>query len=133
MESRAYIKYIHVSPKKLRFIIADVKKKTPRQALDHLYTSQKRNAKILYKALKSAIDNAKLVLKVADSELSFKTFLVEEGPSLKRMRPGSKGMAKMYQRRTSHIKVILIANTVSPIVKPKEVVKKIAMKFFSPA
>lgn len=109
MEAQAYIKYIHISPKKLRFMLADVKKRSPRQALDHLFHSQKRNSKVLYKALQSAMSNARAVLKIDDAAMQFKTFLVEEGPSLRRMRPGPKGMANMYNRRTSHIKVILTA------------------------
>lgn len=133
MEVQAYIKYVHISPKKLRFIITDIKKKTPRQALDHLFTSQKRSSKVLYKAVKSAVDNARQVFKTDDSALRFKTFLVEEGPSLKRMRPGSKGMANMYQRRTSHIKVVLIKEETKPATAPKtetkgQIVKKEPLK-----
>lgn len=118
MEAQAYIKYIHISPKKLRFMLDDVKKRSPRQALDHLFHSQKRNSKVLYKALQSAMSNARAVLKIDDNAMQFKTFLVEEGPSLRRMRPGPKGMANMYKRRTSHIKVVLTAAssaTVSPV------------------
>lgn len=107
MESLAYIKNQHVSPKKLRFILDAVKKESPVMAMNRLYYTQKKGAKILYKAIKSAISNAKTTLKVDENLLKFKTLLVEEGRRLKRHRAGGRGMVKPYKRRYSHIKIVL--------------------------
>lgn len=107
MESLTYIKNVHISPKKLRFIISDVKKHTPVDSVQHLFYMENKAAKILYKALKSAIASAQSTLKVREDMLQFKLLTVEEGQKLKRYRAGSRGMARPYVRRHSHIKIIL--------------------------
>lgn len=109
MEAKAYIKNVKISPKKLRFLIDAVKKLDPYKALDHLYYTPTKSAKILYKAVKSAIDNAKNISKDIEG-LKFKKLLIEEGRKLKRFRAGGRGTAKPILRRFSHIKVILSAD-----------------------
>jgi len=109
MEIKAYIKRVRISPKKLRFLLDDVKKMKPVEALDALLYSPKRGAKILRKAIKSAIDNAVNNYKIKESLLKFKTLLVENGGWLKRFRPGGRGTVKPFKRRMAHIKIILTA------------------------
>lgn len=108
MESLTYIKYNRISPKKMRFILDDVKKFTPEQAIVRLEYSPLRTSKLLAKAISSALANASAALKIDKNLLQFKTLLVEEGPQLKRMRPGSRGMGRMFKRRSSHIKIVLV-------------------------
>jgi large subunit ribosomal protein L22 len=88
-----------------------VKKLSPMQATQFLYYSPNRGAHIFYKAIKSAIANAKQTLKVDDDLLQFKLFTVEEGNKLKRYTAGSRGSAKPFKKRYSHIKIILISKT----------------------
>jgi large subunit ribosomal protein L22 len=107
MESRTYLKNISNSPKKLRFYLPVIKKMSPESALDYLYYSPQRSAKVLYQALKSAITNAKHLLKVDEDLLEWKLFTVEEGQKLKRYKPGGRGTAKPYKVRFSHIKIVL--------------------------
>jgi len=109
-ESRTYLKNIDISPKKLRFYLKSVKKLTPIAAMDHLYYGEQRATKILYQAVKSAINNAKNTLKVTEDLLKFKVFTIEEGLKLKRYRPGGRGTPKPIMKRKSHIKIILISN-----------------------
>lgn len=106
MKGKAYIKFVRTSPKKLRFLIDDIKKMTPAAALTALQYSAKRSAKVLYKAIKSAVDNIKAEVK-DQSGLKFEALIIEEGPALKRMRAGGRGTAKLFKRRSSHIKVIV--------------------------
>lgn len=115
MEVQAYIKYIRISPRKLRFLMTDVRSKTPQQALMALSQSRQRSAALLYKALKSAISNATNNHKLDESSLRFKMFAIEEGPRLRRMRPASKGRGNLYHRRSAHIKVILTATKTLPV------------------
>lgn len=119
MEIKAYIKYNKVTPKKLRFILDDVKKKTPVDALNYLFYNTRKSSKLLYKAIKSAVDNAKNTYKIDENLLKFKTLIVEMGPSIRRHRAGSKGSAKPFTRKMSHIKIVL------ETVEVKETVKKI--------
>ena len=108
-QSNTYQKNLKISPKKLRFYLASVKKMTPNESLKFLfYGRQKANA-ILYKAIKSAIDNAILTLKTSPDLLRFRLLTIEEGYKLKRYKPGSRGNMKPIKRRMSHIKIILEA------------------------
>jgi large subunit ribosomal protein L22 len=107
MEFKAYIKNVKISPKKLRFFLPAIKKLTPKESLDYLFYMPNKAAKILYKAIKSAIDNAKNISKTREGLLKFKLLAVEEGLKLKRYRPGGRGTVKPFERRYSHIKIVL--------------------------
>jgi len=110
MESTTVIKNVRISPKKLRFLLPAVKKLTPKEALSYLLYTPKKAARILYQAIKSAINNAKNYLKVEEEKLRFKQLVVDEGLKLKRYRPGGRGSIKPYRRRFSHIKITLIGS-----------------------
>lgn len=127
METRADIKFVRISPKKVRFMLSAIKNMTPVEAMDSLIYSQNRSAKVLYKAIKSAVDNAKNNLKVVDRDLRFKTIFVNQGPVLKRMRAGSKGRAMLYKRRSCHITVILSSNVEKKTI-PEAKIKNIQKK-----
>jgi len=121
MESKAYFINLPVSPKKVRFYLPAIKKRKPIDSLDYLYYERTDAAGILYKAIKSAINNARQLLKVDDNLLNFKLLTVEQGQKLKRFRPGSRGNAKPINRRMSHIKIILEAKqAVKPVVKVEQ-------------
>ncbi len=107
MESNTVIKNVRISPKKLRFLLPELKKLTPQKALDYLFYTPKKGAKILYSAIKTAINNAKIALKTDDNLLKFKVLAIEEGIKLKRYRPGGRGTVRPYKRRFSHIKIVL--------------------------
>ena len=107
MESRTYLKNIRVSTKKLRFLIPSISKKKPVEALDYLLYIQSKPARILYKAIKSAIANAKHTLKADENLLQFKLFTIEQGSKIKRFRAGGRGTAKPILRKLSHIKITL--------------------------
>jgi len=107
MEFKAYIKNVKISPKKLRFFLPAIKKLTPKESLDYLYYMPNKAAKILYKAIKTAIDNAKNISKTREDLLKFKLLAVEEGLKLKRYCPGGRGTVKPFERRYSHIKIVL--------------------------
>lgn len=109
MENQTYIKNLKISPKKLRFLVPEIKKQDPATALDYLLYTRKKGAKIFYKAIHSALANARATLKVHDDMLKFKTLTVEEGIKMKRHRAGARGMARPYIKRCSHIKIVLTA------------------------
>ncbi len=106
MEAKATIKYNKISPRKLRFLVAAVKRLKPAVALDYLGLSQQRSAKILGKAIKSAVANG-AAHNMSPEKMEFKKLAIDEGIVLKRFRAGSKGMGKPYTRRTAHITIVL--------------------------
>ncbi len=130
MESRAYIKNVRISPKKLRFLLKDIKRKKPSEVLDYLFYTPTKSAQVFYKAIKSAIDNAKNNLKLKEEDLIFEKLTVEEGLKLRRFRAGGRGVVKPRVHRYSHIKVILKSTQdKKEVAKPtKEVGKKVGRK-----
>lgn len=117
MESKTYLKNLRESPKKLRFFLPEVKKRIPSEALEYLYYAPQKSARVLYQALKSAVTNAKSILKTDENLLKWKLLTIEEGYKLKRYRPGGRGTPKPFKIRFSHIKIILGAEEVKKVAK----------------
>lgn len=117
MEAKTYIKDLKISPKKLRFILPEIKKLRPIDALAKLFYMPKKSARIFYKAIKSAIDSAKLTLKTSEDLLRFRLLTIEEGRRLKRFQPGGRGTVKPILKRYAHIKMILVAENKQSLIK----------------
>lgn len=107
MEVRAHIKYVRISPIKLRTLVHSLKVMSPRVALDHLGLSQLRTAKVLYQAIKSAVANGERFPGFDAKKARFKVLSIDEGPVLKRYRAGARGMARPYVRKSSHVTVVI--------------------------
>lgn len=123
MEAKASVTDVHSTPKKLRTLLMDVKKMSPVKAMDHLFYSPKKSANILYKVIKSAVDNAKATLQIDANLLEFKILKVDQGHALRRYNPGSRGNAKPYRKQFSHISVVVAPKsqpTVKAVEKPAE-------------
>jgi len=83
-----------------------VSKLTPQDAVERLPFVGRRAADPLRKVIVTAIANAKQ--KGIDVEsLTFKEIQINEGPRLKRFHAGSRGRAKPYKKRMSHVRVVL--------------------------
>lgn len=104
MEAQTIQKYMHTSPRKFRLVARLVRKMMPDQALETLRFTNKFAATDLIKAIKTVMANAKAK---GMENISFKTIEINEGPRMKRFRAGSKGRALPYQRRMSHIKIVV--------------------------
>jgi large subunit ribosomal protein L22 len=122
MEAKASVTDVHSTPKKLRTLVMDIKKMSPVKAMDHLLYSPKKSANIMYKVIKSAVDNAKATLQIDANLLEFKLLKVDQGHALRRYNPGSRGNAKPYRKQFSHINVV-VGVKASKSVKPVESVK----------
>lgn len=115
---RAQHKYVKSSPKKLRFIAKNIRELSPLVAMARLLITRNRSARMLYGAVKSAVDNGLSAHKIESGKLKFDEIRIDEGSVLRRIRPGARGMAKPYRRKTSHITVTL------KVVENKVVEKK---------
>ncbi len=106
MEKKVRIKYLRISPKKLRMLLSDllIIGEKAELLLKKLETDGKKGAIFIADALKSCLS---LFEKNKQSETVVKNIIVNEGPRFKRWRPGGRGMAHRYTRRTSHLEVIL--------------------------
>jgi len=107
MNNQTIIKDVHVSPKKLRFLMDFVKKLRPVDAVDHLAYMSQHSARVLKSAIQAAISSSVSALKTVPDMLKFRVLTIDQGHVLKRFRAGGRGTAKPIKRRLAHIKIIL--------------------------
>lgn len=105
MEVAAKLKGARLSAQKARLVADQVRGKAVEDALNILSFSPKKAAVIIKKALDSAIANAEHNQGLDVDELRVATICVDEGPTLKRIRPRAKGRADRIMKRTCHITV----------------------------
>ncbi|RKZ34311.1 50S ribosomal protein L22 [bacterium] len=109
MISKAQWKYVRISPKKLRLVADEIRGMEVDKALSLLPMIPKKGARILRKALKSAVANAltREDVSVRQDELYISKLMINDAPRMKRWRPISRGRAVPYQHRFSHIVIEL--------------------------
>src|ERR1700757_1976968 len=112
MEFTAKLNYVRVSPQKARLVLDLIKGRRVEEALDTLLFNKKGIAPKLHKLLRSAVENANYVsaekgLDVDVDRLIVKRAIANDGPRMKRIRPAPMGRAYRYQRRISHMEVVL--------------------------
>ncbi len=112
MEFRAETRFLRVSPQKARLVLNLIKGQQVEDARNTLRFTKKRVASHIGKLLQSALDNANFLatekgLDVEIDNLYVKRALANDGPRMKRIRPAPQGRAYRYQRRISHIELVL--------------------------
>ncbi|OGE81472.1 MAG: 50S ribosomal protein L22 [Candidatus Doudnabacteria bacterium RIFCSPLOWO2_02_FULL_48_8] len=106
-EVKAYARYIHVSPRKLR-LVADLIRRTPVDtALEQLRFSSKKAAQPISKVINSAIANAVHNFELNRDDLYIKSITVDAGPVIKKLSPRAQGRGFIERKRLSHISVLL--------------------------
>jgi len=106
-EYRAKYRFARISPRKARLVVDVVRGNQVDTALAILKSMPHRAARMTEKVIQSALANAVDLQDPAPRKLMVQEIWVDEGPRLKRLRPLSRGMATVIQRRTCHISVIL--------------------------
>ncbi|MGI6230476.1 MAG: 50S ribosomal protein L22 [Tractidigestivibacter sp.] len=106
-EVRATARYVRVAPRKARAVVALIRNKSVAQALEILQFTNRAAATDVAKVLRSAIANAENNNNLRADDLMVKFAYVDEGPTLKRIRPRAKGSASRINKRTSHITVVV--------------------------
>ena len=107
MEVRAQARYVRVSPRKARIVVDLVRGKSVAQAQEILRFTNRGIAETVEKVLNSAVANAEHNNHLRAESLVVKKAYVDEGPTMKRIRPRAKGSAARIRKRTSHISVEL--------------------------
>jgi large subunit ribosomal protein L22 len=105
VEVAAKLRGARLSAQKARLVADQIRGKGVEDALDTLAFSTKKGAAIIKKVLESAIANAEHNEGADVDELKVKTIFVDEGVSLKRIKPRAKGRADRITKRTCHITV----------------------------
>ena len=107
MEAKAIARHVRISPRKARIVVDQVRGKSVPAARDILRFINRGAAEVVEKTLNSAVANAENLHHVRPETLVVKAAFVDEGPTLKRIRPRAKGSASRIRKRTSHITVIV--------------------------
>ena len=110
-EVNAQLKYLRVSPRKVRLVADLVRGLTVDKARKQLALSKKSVSQSIAKLIESAVANAKenfkLDVDAKSNNLYIKKISVDKGPTLKRWLPRARGRATRINKRSSHISVIL--------------------------
>ncbi len=103
MQAMAKHKYARISAQKARLVADQIRGLHVEKALNTLAFSTKKGAPLIKKVLESAIANAEHNEGADIDELKVASIMIDEGPTMKRIRPRAKGRAARILKRTSHI------------------------------
>ena len=103
---------VPTSPQKMRLVADTVRGQEVNHALDLLHYSQRDASAYLEKLLRSAIANWEAKNPDDASQLEagnvvVKTIMVNEGRTLKRIRPCPQGRAGRIRKRSNHVTIVL--------------------------
>ncbi|CAO5175567.1 Large ribosomal subunit protein uL22 [Frankia sp. AiPs1] len=105
--AKASARYVRVSPMKARRVVDLVRGRSVSEALDILRFAAQAASDDVYKVVASAAANAENNHGLDPATLWVGEVYVDEGPTLKRIRPRAQGRAYRIRKRTSHITVVV--------------------------
>jgi large subunit ribosomal protein L22 len=107
MEARAVAKFVRMSSSKLKPVTDLVRGKDLAEALTILKFTPGKGSELVEKVVQSAAANAENNHEMNTDALYVAEISANQGPTMKRWRPGARGRAGMILKRTSHINVVL--------------------------
>lgn len=105
--SFAIARHVRMTPMKVRRVVDVVRGMPAEDAVDVLRFAPQAAAEPVLKVLKSAIANAAETHNLRSNELYISKAFVDEGMTLKRIRPRAKGSASRILKRGSHITIVV--------------------------
>ena len=105
MEVTAKLKGARIAAQKARLVADQIRGESVESALEVLQFSKKKAAAILKKIVESAVANAEHNDGLDVDELKVSAVYVDEGMTMKRIRPRAKGRADRILKRSCHITV----------------------------
>lgn len=107
MEAKAIARHIRIAPRKIRIVMDLVRGKNIGEAFAILKYTPKVGSDVIEKVLKSAVANAEHNYDLNVDKLYVAAAYVDQGPTLKRIHPRSRGQAFKILKRTSHVTVVV--------------------------
>ncbi len=107
MPVQAIAKGVQMSPRKVGVVAALVRGRSVEDALTILQHTPRRSALPVLKVIESAKANADHNHGLKPNTLQIIEISVSHGTRLKRYRPAAHGRALPFQRRSSHIRVVV--------------------------
>ena len=105
MQAQAKLRHAKISAQKVRLVADQIRGLPVEKAADLLRFSVKKAAALIKKVLDSAIANAEHNEGADVDELKVSSIFVNEGRTLKRLKPRAKGRADRILKRSCHITV----------------------------
>jgi len=106
----AVLKNCPTSPRKMRLVVDMIRGQEINKALDLLKYSSKEASRKIEKLLLSAISNWQIKnegVRIEDSKLFVKDAFVDQGKTLKRLRPAPQGRGHRIRKRSNHVTLVL--------------------------
>jgi len=112
MEAKAQARYVRVTPRKARRVVDLIRGRQAGEAVAMLEFAPQAVSETVRKVVQSAIANARQHADRASEPFDERTLVVraayvDEGPTMKRVRPRAQGRAYRINKRTSHITVVV--------------------------
>lgn len=107
MEARAQARYVRVTPMKARRVIDLIRGMNVADAQAMLKFAPQAASEPIGKVLDSAVANAANNHAMDPRSLVISQAFVDEGPTMKRIRPRAQGRAYRIRKRSSHITVVV--------------------------
>jgi large subunit ribosomal protein L22 len=107
MKVKAVAKDVGISPQKMRLVIDMVRGRKVDEALTILSFLPTPTAKAVAKVIKSAAANAESNFQMSPAELRITDIFADQGHTLKRFRPQSRGRISPILKRASNITVFV--------------------------
>jgi large subunit ribosomal protein L22 len=124
----AVARFVRVTPMKARRVVDLVRGMGVDDALATLKFAPQAAAATVYKVVDSAVANAENGERLNRDELIVVKAFVDEGPTLKRIRPRAQGRATRINKRTSHITVVVAPRPDEAVAQPEPKKAKKAAK-----
>ena len=105
--AKAIARNVRISPYKVRVVLDVIRGMSYAQAVASLKNINKAASPIILKVLESAAANAENNNNLSKSDLVVAECYADQGPTLKRIQPVSKGRAHRILKRTSTITIIV--------------------------
>jgi len=107
MEVSATNRNAGVSPRKVRQVLEPLPGKSVPEALNLLKFLTSPHGRLVAKIVKSAAANAENNYSMDADALYIKRAIASDAQRLRRVRPAPRGRIHRYQRRTSHITIVV--------------------------
>jgi large subunit ribosomal protein L22 len=107
MEAKAHLRYVRISPRKVKILCDLIRGKSVGQATAILLTTPKAASEPLLKLIKSAAANAENNHNMDPEKLYVSEVFANPGPIIKRIMPRAQGRAFRINKRTSHVTLVV--------------------------
>ena len=106
MQATAKVTYARIAPRKVKIVLDLIRNQSVEKAEAILKYTPKAACEIVSKLLASAVANAENK-DMNTTNLYVSECYVNQGPTLKRIRPRAQGRAYRINKKTSHITLVL--------------------------